>query len=211
MNLSKYVWWVIFIPLIVGGIYYTKLSRSHKYIYWFIVFGTFIEIINKLLRKFLHIKNNMPLGHFYITVSFIFLALFFLFELKNFVSKKVIAGIIILFVLFSLYIILFIQSYLDYPSISGAVSALLLVSFSILLYANVMREGKIKVLSDSSLIWINSAVLIYYSGNFFFYILFNLFLQYSREFLIKTLNFFSILNFIFYILLAVGLYKAGRE
>jgi hypothetical protein len=211
MNLSKYVWWVIFIPLIVGGMYYTKFSKSHKYLYWFIVFGTFIEITNKLLRKFFHVKNNMPLGHFYITVSFIFLALFFLFELKDFVSKKIIAGIIILYVLFSAYIILFIQSYLDYPSISGAVSALLLVSFAILLYANVMREGKIKVLSDSSLIWINSAVLIYYSGNFFFYILFNFILHYSRDFLIKTLNFFSVLNFIFYVLLAVGLYKAGKQ
>ena len=211
MNLSRYVWYVILIPLIVGGMYFTKLSKSHKYLYYFVVFGTFIEITNKLLRKLLDIKNNMPLGHFYITVSFIFLALFFLYELKGFVSKKIIAGIIMLYVLFSTYIILFIQSYLDYPSISGAVSALLLVSFAILLYANVMREGKIKVLSDSSLIWINSAVLIYYSGNFFFYILFNFILHYSREFLIKTLNFFSVLNFIFYILLAVGLYKAGKK
>jgi hypothetical protein len=211
MNLSKNVWYVILIPLIAGGLYYTKLSRSYKYLYWFIVFGTFIEITNKLLRKFVHIKNNMPIGHLYITVSFIFLALFFLYELKDFISKKIIIGVIMLYILFSTYNILFIQSYLDYPSISGAVSALLLVSFAILLYANIMREGKIKVLSDSSLIWINSAILIYYSGNFFFYILFNFILHYSREFLIKTLNFFAVLNIIFYIMLAVGLYKARKE
>jgi hypothetical protein len=211
MMLNKYVWYIIFLPLVVGGMYYTRLRKSHKFLYWFIVCGTLTEITSKLLRKLLHVKNNMPLGHFYITASFILLALFFLYELKDFINKKVIGGIIALYVLFSAYNILFIQSHLAFPSISGALSALLLVSFAILLYANVMREGKIKVLSESSVIWINSAVLIYYSGNFFFYMLYNFILHYSREFLIRTLNFFAILILFFYIMISIGFYKAGKN
>ncbi len=209
--LNKYVWYIIFLPLIAGSIYYKYLNKSHRLIYWFIVFGTITEITSKILRKFLEVKNNMPLGHFYIVVSFFFVALFYYHELKGFISNKILTGIITFYAVFSVINILFFQSYLVYPSIPGSVSALILVSFSILLYAQIMKEGKIQILSESSIIWINSAVLIYYSGNFFFYILFNFLLSYSRDFLIKTLNFFALLTLVFYLLIAVGFYKAGKK
>jgi hypothetical protein len=100
---------------------------------------------------------------------------------------------------------------LAFPSLPGAISSLLLVAFSVLLFAYIMREGEIQVLTDSSLIWINSAVLLYFAGNFFYYSLFNLMLNYSHEFLIRTFIFFSILNSIFYILIAIGLWKAAQR
>jgi hypothetical protein len=211
MMLNKYVWYIIFLPLIIGGIYYRKLNKSHKFIYWFIVLGTLTEITSKFLRKLLDIKNNMPLGHFYIVASFFLVAFFYFYELKGFVSKKVITGVIVFYALFAVFNILFFQSYLAYPSIPGAVSSLFLVSFSILLYAHIMKEGKIQILSQSSIIWINTAILLYYSGNFFFYILFNIILSYSRDFLIKTLNFFALLILVFYFLIGIGLYKAGKN
>ncbi len=151
----------------------------------------------------------MPLGHIYISLSFVFIAIFYLHELKGYIYKKAITGVIILFEVFSIVNIIFFQSYYDYPSATGATSALFLVVFSILLFSKIMTEGKIKILSQSSLIWINTAVLIYYSGNFFFYILFNLILEFSVDFINITLNFFKILYALFYCLLAVGFWKAG--
>jgi len=180
-------------------------------LFWFIVVGTVTELTNRTLRQLFVVQNNMPLGHFYISLSFIFLALFYLYELENFVNKKIIITIVILYELFCLNNVILFQSHLSYPSIPGAISALLLVTFSVLLFANIMREGKIQVLTDSSLIWINSAVLLYYAGNFFFYTLYNFILRYSREFLTRTVYIFLILNSIFYILIAIGLWKAGRE
>jgi hypothetical protein len=163
------------------------------------------------MKIFTEIKNNMPLGHLYISVSFIFIAIFYLHELKEYVNKKVIAAIIILFELLSILNILFFQSYFDYPSITGATGALILVVFSILLFSKIMSEGKIKHLSQSSLIWINTAVLIYYAGNFFFYILFNMILNYSKEFIFTILNFFKILYVLFYGMLAIGFWKAATK
>ncbi|MFW6371758.1 MAG: hypothetical protein ACOC10_11210 [Bacteroidota bacterium] len=211
MQSWKYTWFSIFIPVIVGAVFYRKLNISHRYLYFFILIGFFTELITKYLRYFTEVKNNMPVGHMYISLSFIFIAIFYLHELKGYLNQKVIAFIIILFGLFSILNILFLQSYYDYPSVAGATSALILVLFSILLFSKIMNEGKIKHLSQSSLIWINTAVLIYYSGNFFFYILFNLILNHSIEFINKTLNFFKILYVIFYFLLAMGLWKAGTR
>lgn len=211
MTLNKFIWAIIFIPLVVGLVHYKKLTRSHRFLYWFIVVGTLTELANKTLKELFVIKNNMPLGHLYISISFIFLALFYLHELKSFIDKKIIVAAIIIYELFCLHNVIFFQSHLAFPSIPGAISSLLLITFAIFLFANIMREGKIQVLTDSSLIWINSAVILYYSGNFFYYTLFNLILNYSREFLDRTFIFFAILNSIFYIFIAIGLWKAGQQ
>lgn len=211
MALNKFSWAIILIPFVIGLIHYSRLTQSHRFLFWFITVGTLTEVINRTLKTFFVVKNNMPLGHIYISLSFIFLALFFLYELKGFINKKIMIAIIVLYELFCLHNVIFFQSHLAYPSIPGAISALLLVSFAVLLFANIMKEGKIKVLKESSLIWINSAVLLYYSGNFFFYTLYNFILSYSRDFLIRTLNFFLILNGIFYILITIGLWKAGQH
>jgi hypothetical protein len=211
MQIWKYTWLFTLIPLITGAVYFHKLNTSHRFLYFFVVTGVATELVVQYLKHFTEIKNNMPVGHTYISVSFIFIALFYLYELKGFINKKVIAGIILLFIIFSITNIIFFQSYYDYPSTTGAITALFLVVFSILLFSKIMTEGKIKYLSQSSLIWINTAVLINYAGNFFFYILFNMLLDYSTEFITKTLQFFKVLYVLFYVLLAAGLWKAGTR
>lgn len=211
MVLNKFVWYIIFLPLGIGLYQFKKLSISHRFLYWFIVLGTITETTSRISKKLFVISNNMPLGHVYISLSFLLLALFYLYELQNFINKKVIIAIIVIFELFCLHNAIFFQSHLTFPSIPGAISALLLVAFAILSFANIMREGKIRKLSDSSLIWINSAVLFYFSGNFFYYTLYNFILNYSREFSILTINFLALINTIFYALIAVGLWKAGKQ
>lgn len=211
MNPTKISWAFVFLPLVVGIIQFKKLNNSHRFLFGFILIGTLSELTNKTIRLFFEMNNNMPLGHMYILLSFIFLALFYMQELKDFINKKIIIAIIILYELFCLYNMIRFQSHLSYPTIPGALSALILVTFSILLFAYILRESKIQVLSESSLIWINSAVLFYFAGNFFFYTLFNFILNHSYEFLLQIVYFFRILNAIFYILIAVGLWKAGKQ
>lgn len=211
MLINKVLWYSIFIPLVVGAIYFRRLNLSHKYLYGFVITGVLTEVISRIMKNILEVKNNMPLGHSYISVSFIFIAIFYLYELKGFINQKIIMWIIIVFELFSILNVIYFQSYYSYPSITGAASALFLVAFAILLFTRIMVEGRIKILSQSSLIWINSAVLIYYAGNFFFYILYNFILNYSRDFIIRALNFFAILYLLFYILIAIGFWKAGTN
>lgn len=211
MNPIKISWAFVFLPLVVGIIQFKKLNISHRFLFGFILIGTLSELTNRTMRLFFEMNNNMPIGHLYILISFIFLALFYMQELKDFINKKIIIAIIILYEFFCLYNVIWFQSHLSYPSVPGALSALILVTFSILLFANILRESKIQVLSEYSLIWINSAVLLYYAGNFFFYTLFNFILNYSYQFLIQVIDFFRILNAIFYILIAIGLWKAGQQ
>ncbi|WP_303923568.1 hypothetical protein [Draconibacterium sediminis] len=74
-----------------------------------------------------------------------------------------------------------------------------------------MVEAKIMSLWDEPLIWINGALLIYYSGNLFFTVLFNLILEYSREFSKITVVSFSVILTLFYVLVTIGFSKAGGK
>jgi hypothetical protein len=211
MSIWKYTWLSTLLPFIIGAVYFRKLNISHRFLYFFVVTGFITELLTQYLRYFTQLQNNMPLGHIYISLSFIFMAVFYLHELKGYINRKVITGVIFSYVIFSIVNIIFFQSYFDYPSTTGAISALILVVFSILLFSKIMKEGKIKILSQSSVIWINTAVLIYYAGSFFFFTLFNLILKYSAHFIYVSLYLFKVLHVLFYLSLAIGLWKAGTN
>jgi hypothetical protein len=211
MVIWKVTWLSVFLPVICGAIFYRKLSISHRFLYFFVITGFITELLTQYLRYFTPLQNNMPLGHIYISLSFIFIAIFYLHELKGYINKKAVTGIIVSYVIFSIVNLIFFQSYFDYPSTTGAISALILVVFSILLFSKIMKEGRIKILSQSSVIWINTAVLIFYAGSFFFFTLFNLILKYSTHFIYISLYLFKALYVLFYLALTIGFWKAGTK
>jgi hypothetical protein len=210
MFLIKNVWITVLIPLVIGSFHFLKLSKSVRFIYWFVFFGAITELTNKLFIYELGMKNTMPLGHFYIAVSFIFAGLFYAHELHGFIHKRIIYTALIIYELFCLHNVIFFQSHLSFPSIPGAVSALLVVLFSILLFTKIMIEGKIKVLTRSPVVWVNTAMLVYFTGSFFYNILYNISLNYSVEFSLITIKFSSIFMAVFYLLISVGFWKAGN-
>lgn len=206
--LIKYNWVIIFLPLLIGIYAFSTFQKGTKYLFYFVVFGTLVETIGYLAVYSFSIQNSFPIGHFYITVSLPFVGLFYLRELDGFINKKLITGTIILFLLFGVINAVLIQGIYSFPSNSGAIGALILIFFSVLLYAKIMSEANIKRLKDSPVIWFNSAILIYYTANFFFYILFNIILNYSVEFIKQTILIFKIFNTIFYVLIAIGFWKS---
>lgn len=208
--LIKYNWIIIFLPLLFGIYAFSKFQKGTKYLFYFVVFGTLVEIITYLGIYWFGIQNSFPIGHFYITVSLLFVGLFYLHKLDGFINKKLIAGTIFLFLLFGVINAVFIQGIYSFPSNSGAIGALILIFFSVLLFAKIMSEANIKRLYDSPVIWFNSAILIYYTANFFFYILFNIILNNSVEFVKQTILIFKIFNTVFYVLIAIGFWKATK-
>ncbi|MEN8116326.1 MAG: hypothetical protein ABFS16_05075 [Bacteroidota bacterium] len=156
-------------------------------------------------------QNTMPIGHFYIPISFLIMALFYLKELGGFINRKIIIGFIVLFEVFCIINSVFIQSLLQFPNIAGSTGAIILLVFSIVLFNKIMVEAKIKKLFAEPLVWINTGVLLYYSANLFFYALFNYSVVRNLEFAKFTVNLFSVFNLLFYLLIAIGFWKAGKQ
>jgi hypothetical protein len=117
-------------------------------------------------------------------------------------------------VLYELYFLInsfFIRGIFEYPAMARAISIIIIVLFSILYFYKTMVEAKISSLFDEPQIWINAAILIYFSGNLFFHILFNVIFENSPEFGKLTFFYLRILNAIFYVLIAVGFYLCKSD
>lgn len=211
MSFLDYNWTPILFPFLVGILNYKKLNRACKVLFIFVGYGVFNEVVGFILRDFFAVKNTMPQGNLYYIIEFLLLGIFYMIILSNKVSKKLFLLIIILFEIYSIFNVLYIQNIWEYPSIPQTISKLVFIICTLLFFHNTMLEAKIKNLWSEPLIFINVAVLIYYSGNLFFSLLFQYILEYSNEFSKLTVQYFSILNALFYVLIAIGFYKAGKQ
>jgi hypothetical protein len=144
-------------------------------------------------------------------VAFTLLCLFYQKVFENFISKRWFYGLVVFYLVFSATNLFFFQSIFEYPSLSYSVLAITMVTLSILYFYKVMVEAKIEILSKEPLVWVNAGMLIYYTGNLFYYILFNLFLDYSHELLRSIGVYFFTLNGLFYVLIAIGFHLSKKD
>lgn len=206
MWIFKIVTLTNFFAFIVGLIYFKRFSSELRTLFYFVAFGVLTETYTKLHQHFI-MKNTMPIGHFYFPMAFIILGIFYMQVLKNFVRPLYILLLTIAFVTFSIINTLFIQSLYEYANIVSSIGALIIFLFSVTYFTKVMVEAKITKLSHEPLIWINTAILIYYTGNFFYHSLYNLRLNASLEMAILGVKVFAVFNILFYLIIGLGFLK----
>jgi len=197
------------LAFIIGIFLYKSFSKEIKIVFYFVIFGLLIEILARLYLYFIT-KNAMPFGHFYFPIAFLILSLFYSQILKDFIKPVYIISMIVFYETYCVINSLFIQSFFEYPSIEGAVGAIIIFLFSIVYFTKVMIEGKIVKLAEEPLIWINSAILMYYTGSFFYHALYNLRISASLDIAILALKMFSVLNILFYLIIAIGFLKVKK-
>lgn len=214
MNLDYYIYKMNFlthlIAFIIGIIRFRSFSKELRLFYYFVLFGAFSDIFLRIYMSY-GFKNSLWYGHFYIPVSFFFIALFYIQLLKGFLKTSIIVVFMVLFPVFSILNLAFFQGFYEYPNILSAVDAIVLILFSVAYFGRVMLEAKIEKLFQEPLIWINLAILIYFSGNFVFHALFNYSLSVSFDFAMLTVTFLSVMNLLFYGLITVGFLKIKKH
>jgi len=196
------------IAVLFGTFFFKSLNRKFVFLYVFVCYAFITEVLLHVFSK-LGFSNTLPGTHIYGPVEFLLLSLLYYHHFKKTNIPKLILGIIVLFELYCILNPIFFQSIYEYSS-TRAVSSLILVFFSILYFHKVMIETKIRKLSGEPMVWINTAVLLYFSANLFYNILFTMILEYSREFSLLVSAYFTVFNVVFYLLIAVGFFKSGK-
>ena len=193
--------------LIVALSKFNILHKKLRFILYFVIFGN-------LMQAFLFVaiesgvNDTRPYLHFYIAIEYLIIMLYYFFELRDFINKRIIFFSLLLFEIYCVINILFIQKLNDYPNILRSIESLIIILFSIVFFYRVMIKANIEKLINEPKIWINSAILFYFAGNFFFNILYTYLLNYSLELLKITTNLYILSNVFFYILLGIGFLKA---
>lgn len=198
------------VAVFFGIINYRKLNKKLLWLFYFVCFGFSVELTTNILVEVFGLRQNLKFLHIYVPIEFLLISLIYFYALKGYFNKKIILAIIISFEFYCFLNPIFFQNLNEY-SHARAISSLLLIFFSILFFHKVVVEAKVKRLSKEPMIWVNTAVLIYFSGNLFFNALFSLILEYSREFSKLTTYYFVILTTLFYLLIAIGFWKAGKQ
>lgn len=208
MDLGFYLIWTIFIPF-VYGIFKYKSIKNYKWLFYFICLGSVNEIVNRILIVS-GVHNTLLLSHIYAFVSFMLLSLFYQSVLKNFIGRKWFLILMLGFSMFYAVNLVFLQSIQDYPDLPFSISSLVFITLSLLYFYKIMIEAKIVKLTSEPLFWINTGIIIYFTGNLFFHILFNLMLNSSREFLLRAGFFFRVMIGLFYIIIFIGFLKENK-
>ncbi len=206
--------WYIFpavelLALLVGTYYLKSIKHKFLYLYIFVLLGVLTDVWNILSIK-LGTQNNLWVSHIYFPLEFILLALFYRPYLAPVIKRKWITLIIVVFMLYAIFNAVFIQSIKEYSNLRMFTSIVLVV-FSLMYFYRLMNELRTTKLSAEPMVWINTSVLISYSAIFFYNILFNLLLEYSRE---ATLFIASINGYVvalFYLVIAIAFWKAAKQ
>ncbi len=198
-----------FPALIIGLLRYKYLMGGIKWIFWFVVFGTVMQLLSRAMIPL--INTNIPGMHVYVPIEFFLFSMAYRHFLDGFLNKNVINGITISVILYSVINSLFIQSVYQFPNFVRAVCILILAVYAMLWFLKTLREMKITRLRDEPVVWINTGALIYFSGNYFIFILSNLVLQLSVVLARYAFRVSGILMILFYLLIAIGFWKTKKS
>ena len=189
-----------------AGIYcFKNLDRTFRLLFFFVVFAVSTEFsLTYVIQKWS--MDTRPASHFYVPIEFLFFTLIYIKQLGEFINRKILVIVALAFITYCAVNIIFIQDLYEYPY-TRAISALILVLFSILYYNKIMVEAKLKKLAKEPMIWLNTGVLIYYAGTFFYHILFNIILKFSLTFSRLTVSLFIGLNILFYFAIGMSFIK----
>ncbi len=199
-----------YLAFILGLLHYKYFNKELKTFFYFVAFGVLTEIYTKFHQHFI-MKSTTPIGHFYFPIAFLILTLFYYRLLNKFIKPIYFFVVSIIYLLYCIINPVFIQSLNEYSSLVGAIGALLVFLFSVIYFIKIMLEAKIEKLSHEPLIWINTAVLIYYSFNFFYFSLYNLRIIESLEMAKLVAVFFGVFNLFFYLIISVGFAISKRK
>lgn len=188
------------------------LKKRALYIIWFCIMALLMQSLSTTLSRLG--MNNMWVLHVYTVSEFVLLGLFYYHLLKLKPEKGKVNWPLIGLVGVALCIVagsIFINSINGYNPFSRTLECIILCSLAIIFYVKEIRsleELSADVYNREGFIFINTAVLILFSGQFFIYLLSGFIdsqLEYSRSGVIWIFN--GILNVIFYSMLLVGIWK----
>ncbi|WP_167614091.1 hypothetical protein [Maribellus sediminis] len=190
--------------LFFGVLFYKYLNKALKVVFAFVSMAVISEFSAQII---IHLFKGTTIWktHFYVMFEFFFWALFFWYLMKPFVNKNLYWLVVTVFEIYCIVNIIFIQGLNEYPT-TRAIESILMIVLSILTFYRIMVEGKIDKLRNEPVIWINSAVLLYFASSIFFHLVFNVLLVKDVEFLKKSGYLFIAVNVAFYALLSISFY-----
>jgi len=170
-NYISYFYLVICIPLLIGVIKVHRLNYEQKLVLVIVL----IALVNELLATYLRMRgvNNLWVYHLFVPCTFLVILRIYKKVFEQVISRWVFNATSISFLLFAAFNSLFIQPLDVFNSNTITVSSVLYILLSITYFHQLLRNTAHLALERTPMFWLNTGVLIYYSGTLLLYVLVN--------------------------------------
>lgn len=194
---------VVLLPLAMALLHFRRLTPELKVLAFHLIMVVIMSSISFTLWSMK--KNNLPLLHLYTILEFGMIGWFYKIVLRGWVSERLLTILILLFTVLALLNSFFLQDWHRFNTYPRSLESILVIAFTITCYHRMLSEMKIRRMERSSLFWINTGFLFYFSGALFLFSLSNYImpLGYRLNMLIWTVH--ALFSILLYVFLFVGL------
>ncbi|MGH1384643.1 hypothetical protein [Kordia sp.] len=194
----------ILLPLITIVFRYKRFNTTFKLIALLLVSAGVFALIGNILHR--QAINNMVISHLYTIVEYICWSLVYIRLFDTKVVKKLVISSIFLVITFSIVNIFLWQPLDVYNSYSKTVESAFLLCFAIGWFYKIFVDQSIRRLEIHPVFWINSAVLIYFSGAFLLFVTNNFLLEIPLIEYFEAWALHGIFIMIHYLFISIGLW-----
>jgi len=159
----------VFLPMVIA----IGKNRRHQYYVRILLFGLIISAITDIINQFVFVSNRWNsaiLFHGYTVLEFIIYALLYQHFFHNPHIKKGIKVIIVLFLIFKVIDVTLISNIKEHDTLAMTLESIVMITFGLLYFDQVLKEMAIPNLERYPVFWINSGILIYFSGSLFLFL-----------------------------------------
>jgi hypothetical protein len=197
--------YVVLLPLLVAVVRYRRLTPALKMIGAYVLLGTFVQGIAAIMSA--NRQNNLPVLHVYTILEFTCFIWFYRLLEENFIKNKVFLGLVIGFPVLAILNALFLQSIFEFNTYARSLEGILLITLALRWYYRALEELKIRRLQDDAVFWINTAILLYFSGSVILFGVSNYTLSFQKSLKVYIWSFHALFSTLLYLFITAGLWK----
>lgn len=207
--LSYFSSFFVVVPFLICFIRRKLLFDEVRPIFYLISLTFAVEIIN--LVTVLNQINNLFVLHVFTVFEFILLSFFYKQFFDTFIKSRIYIFLISFFLLVACYDAFLLNGFNTMNNLAASVEFIILIIYALLSFFLILKNLVYENLLQTPFFWINTAVLIYFSGNLFLF----LFTTYLQKYDIPDYGslyaIHSVLNIVYYILISIGFWKVQTK
>ena len=193
-------------PFIIAFIRRNYLQREHKTL-WLLVSCAILTEIGSYILMYIFKTDPISLFNFYMILETILISLYYFLTINNKTFKIFISIFNLLFILYAVIELITIHSK-TLNNVLLTYQSLMVIASSIVTFNSIIKDQKHNNILSASIFWINSAFLIYFSGNMFLHLFDNYLQEHAMYALYELWGLWhSSSNIIFYTLISIGFWK----
>ncbi len=202
-------WGLLGIAFFIGIINYNRLTPPFRILTLLI----FITLCNECLAIYMArvYRYNLILYHIYTPLHAVLVGIIYAKLLRKKENKWFVVIATITAVAFALVNTFFIQGINRYPHYDLIVISIFYVSYALLGNFEMIRFSRVQHLLRTSIFWLNSGILIFFSINFILWSLYDYLTRIKSPVMSDLFMILYVLNFVLYVFFALSIYFDSRR